>query len=250
MKKIVLGIGRFGIWVHKVNSLWFTYPGVSDDLWVSGRSSLSSVLLFMLYSRNHFYLMTSQAASVERQWTIPGYSPWVWALRWDTWRQQCSFLNLLSRAKVLVIQSSGDPEKYPDIPTLQCPWLSAPEGAGTFVQGDFPVWFNVPHVVCKASAITPQPLLWPSWLGPAGPEKTWTYSFHKEFSCTWTTVDGGFGWLFPLFPQHDMEKPKAHISLWNPSFSAQVMLSLIKLHLNVFSFFLHACAFLLIASSK
>lgn len=157
MKKIVLGIGRFGIWVHKVNSLWFTYPGVSDDLWVSGRSSLSSVLLFMLYSRN-CYLMISWAASVERQWTIPGYSPWVWALRWDTSRQQFSFLNLLSRAKVLVIQSSGDPEKYPDIPTLQCPWLSAPEGAGAFVQGDFPVWFNVPQVVCKASAITPQPV--------------------------------------------------------------------------------------------
>lgn len=82
------------------------------------------------------------------------------------------------------------------------------------------------------------PLLSPSLLGPAGSDETWTYSFHKEFSCICTTVDGGFGCLFLAFPQQDAEKIKAHISLLNTSLSAEVclVLSLIKLHLNVFSF--------------
>lgn len=82
------------------------------------------------------------------------------------------------------------------------------------------------------------PLLSPSLLGPAGSDETWTYAFHREFSCICTTVDGGFGCLFLAFPQQDAEKLKAHISLLNTSLSAEVclVLSLIKLHLNVFSF--------------
>lgn len=184
--------------------------------------------------------MTSLAASVERQWAIPGYSPWIWALSWDTSRQQCFFLNLLSGEKVPVIQSSGNPKKYPDLFTRQCPWLSAPEEQEPLCRGIFQCGLTCP--TCSAQLLhhppAEAPLLWPSWLGPAGSDETWTYGFHKEFSCICTTVDGGFGWLFLVFPQHDAEKLKANVSLPNTSVSAEVclVLSLIKLHLNVFSF--------------
>lgn len=69
-------------------------------------------------------------------------------------------------------RSSGDPKLWRPTEVPRCFHLSAPEGAGAFVQGDFAGWVNVSHMFCTAPA-TALTLL----VGPAGSDGTCRWRF-------------------------------------------------------------------------
>lgn len=160
-RKIALGIGRFGIWVHKVNSLWFTYPGVSVGKW-----RVIFVLCSFVYALQQIFLLVDDFVGSFSGGTMnnPGIQSLNLSIELGHIKAAIPFWIYSVGQKFW--WSKGVPRySHPAMPLSLCTRGSR----NLCVRGFSSVVYTCP--TCSAqllpSPTAEAPLLWPSWLVPA-----------------------------------------------------------------------------------